>query len=63
MLLGGISNDPCVQSARGAICRSRLLTATTTTLWQQERDIWQCLEQAWIAHHQGGVRPSLLQVP
>ena len=48
-----------VQSAGGAICRSRLLTVTTT-LRQQGRDIWQFLEQAWIAHHRGGVMPSLL---
>ena len=48
-----------VQSASGAICRSRLLTVTTT-LRQQGRDTWQFLEQAWIAHHRGGVMPSLL---
>ena len=48
-----------VQSASGAVCRSRLLTVTTT-LRQQGRDIWQFLEQAWIAHHRGGVTPSLL---
>ncbi|MCP9899394.1 transposase [Cyanobium sp. Cruz CV13-4-11] len=48
-----------VQSTSGAICRSRLLTVTTT-LRQQGRDIWQqFLEQAWIAHHRGGVMPSL----
>jgi transposase len=51
-----------VQSASGAICRSRLLTVTTT-LRQQGRDIWQFLEQAWIAHHRGGVMPSLLPDP
>jgi transposase len=51
-----------VQSANGAICRSRLLTVTTT-LRQQGRDIWEFLEQAWIAHHRGGVMPSLLQDP
>ena len=51
-----------VQSASGAICRSRLLTVTTT-LRQQERDIWQFLEQAWIAHHRRGVMPSLLPIP
>ena len=51
-----------VQSASGAICRSRLLTITTS-LRQQERDIWQFLEQAWIAHHRRGVMPSLLPVP
>ena len=48
-----------VQSRGGAICRSRLLTVTTT-LRQQGRDIWQFLEQAWIAHHHGEVMPSLL---
>ena len=37
-----------VQSRQGAICRSRLLTVTTT-LRQQGRDIWDFLEQAWIA--------------
>ena len=48
-----------VQSRQGAICRSRLLTVTTT-LRQQGRDVWSFLEQAWIAHHCGGVMPSLL---
>ncbi len=51
-----------VQSRQGAICRSRLLTVTTT-LRQQGRDAWQFLEQAWIAHHRGGVMPSLLPDP
>jgi len=51
-----------VQSAAGGICRSRLLTVTTT-LRQQGRDVWQFLEQAWIAHHRGGVMPSLLPDP
>ena len=51
-----------VQSAGGAICRARLLTVTTT-LRQQRRDVWQFLEQAWIAHHHGGVMPSLLPDP
>ena len=51
-----------VQSSSGAICRSRLLTVTTS-LRQQERDAWQFLEQAWIAHHRGGVMPSLLPDP
>jgi transposase len=51
-----------VQSRHGAICRSRLLTVTTT-LRQQVRDVWQFLEQAWIAHHRGGVMPSLLPDP
>lgn len=51
-----------VQSHQGAICRSRLLTVTTT-LRQQGRDVWQFLEQAWIAHHRGGMMPSLLPDP
>jgi transposase len=51
-----------VQSAQGALCRSRLLTVTTT-LRQQGRDVWDFLERAWIAHHQGGVMPSLLPDP
>jgi Transposase IS66 family. len=51
-----------VQSTKGAICRSRLLTVTTS-LRQQGRDVWQFLEQAWIAHHRGGVMPSLLPKP
>jgi transposase len=48
-----------VQSARGANCRSRLLTVTAT-LRQQGRDVWSFLEQAWIAHRLGGVMPSLV---
>jgi len=51
-----------VQSRQGAICRSRLLTVTTS-LRQQGRDVWQFLEQAWIAHHHGGVMPTLLPDP
>jgi transposase len=51
-----------VQSASGAICRSRLLTVTTT-LRQQGRDVWEFLELAWIAHQRGGVMPSLLPDP
>jgi transposase len=51
-----------VQSRQGAICRSRLLTVTTT-LRQQGRDVWQFLEQAWVAHHRGGEMPSLLPDP
>jgi hypothetical protein len=51
-----------VQSRQGAICRSRLLTVTTT-LRQQGRDVWQFMEQAWVAHHRGGVMPSLLPHP
>jgi transposase len=48
-----------VQSRQGGICRSRVLTITTS-LRQQGRDVWKFLEQAWIAHHRGGVMPSLL---
>ena len=51
-----------VQSRQGAICRSRLLTVTTT-LRQQGRDVWQFIEQTWVAHHRGGVMPSLLPHP
>jgi len=51
-----------VQSRQGAICRSRLLTVTTF-LQQQGRDVWQFLEQAWVAHLRGGVMPSLLPDP
>jgi len=51
-----------VQSRQGGICRSRLLTVTTT-LRQQGRDIWPFLEQTWIAHHRGGEMPSLLPDP
>jgi hypothetical protein len=56
------SDSQDVQSRPGAICRSRLLTVTTSRR-QQGRDIWGCLEQAWIAHHRSGVRPSLLPDP
>ncbi|MEB3308564.1 MAG: transposase, partial [Cyanobacteriota bacterium] len=56
------SNSRGVQSTKGAICRSRLLTVTTS-LRQQGRDVWQFLEQAWIAQHRGGVMPSLLPEP
>jgi transposase len=37
-----------VKSAIGALCRSHLLTVTNT-LRQQCRDVWQFMEQAWIA--------------
>jgi transposase len=47
------------QSSSGAVCRSRLLTVSTI-LRQQGRDVWEFLEQSWIAHHRGGVMPSLL---
>jgi hypothetical protein len=48
-----------VQSRAGGLCRSRLLTVTDT-LRQQGRDVWEFLEQAWIAHRLGGVLPSLM---
>ena len=51
-----------VQSASGAVCRSRLLTVTTS-LRQQGRNVWEFLKQAWVAHHRGGVMPSLLPDP
>ncbi|MFN9621253.1 MAG: hypothetical protein ACK587_00220 [Cyanobacteriota bacterium] len=51
-----------MQPAKGALCRSRRLTVTTT-LRQQGRDVWDFLEQAWIAHHQGRLMPSLLPDP
>jgi transposase len=51
-----------VQPAKGALCRSRRLTVTTT-LRQEGRDVWDFLEQAWIAHHQGRLMPSLLPDP
>ena len=48
--------------ARGAVCCSRLLTFTST-LRQQGRDVWQILEQDWIAHQRDRVIPSLLLDP
>lgn len=51
-----------VQSRQGAICHSRLLTVATS-LRQQGRDMWGLLEQAWIAHHCGGMMSSLLPDP
>jgi transposase len=48
-----------VQSKTGAFCRIRLLTVCTR-LRQQGRDLWDFLEQAWMAHRHGGVMPSLL---
>jgi hypothetical protein len=47
---------------RGAIYRSRLLTVTTTKR-QQGWDVWVSLEQAWSAHHSGGVISELLIDP
>jgi hypothetical protein len=38
-----------VRSAKGGICRSRLLTVTTT-LRQHGRESWPFLEKAWIAN-------------
>ena len=55
-------NSRGVQSSQGAICRSRQLTVITTPR-QQGRAVWQFLEQAWLAHHRGGVMPSLLPDP
>jgi hypothetical protein len=40
--------------------RCKRLLTVTTTLRQQGRDVWGFLEQAWFAHHRGGVMPSLL---
>jgi transposase len=37
-----------------------LLLTVTTTLRRLVGDIWQFLEQAWIAHHRGGVMPLLM---
>jgi hypothetical protein len=33
------------------------------TLRQQGRDVWQFLEQDWIAQHLGGIMPALLPDP
>ena len=41
------------------ICRSRLLTVTST-LRKQDHNVWEFLEKAWIAHQYSGVMPSLL---
>ncbi len=51
-----------VQSTSGAIGRSRLLIVTTT-LRTQGRDVWEFLEQPWIAHHRSALMPSLLPDP
>ena len=58
-ITGLLSNSRGVQPANGSLCRSCLLTVTTT-LRQQGRDVWDFLEQAWIAHLRGGEMPSLL---
>ena len=48
-----------VQSQRGALCQSRLLTVTTT-LKQQGRDVMAFLVEAWEANRTGQPAPSLL---
>ena len=48
-----------VQSQRGALCQSRLLTVTTT-LKQQGRDVMAFLVEAWVAHKNEQPAPSLL---
>jgi len=48
-----------VQSRRGGLCQSRLLTVTTS-LKQQGRDVLGFLVQAWNAHYHGSQAPSLL---
>ncbi len=44
------------------ICRSRLLTVTTT-LRQHGRELWPFLEKEWMAHHRGDEMPSLVPDP
>jgi transposase len=46
-----------VQSKTGALCRIRLLTVCTS-LQQQGRDLWEFLEQAWMAHRHEVEMPS-----
>jgi len=48
-----------VQSQRGALCQSRLLTVTTA-LKQQGRDVMAFLAEAWEANRTGQPAPSLL---
>ena len=48
-----------VQSQRGALCQSRLLTVTTT-LKLQERNVMAFLVEAWEANRKGLPAPSLL---
>jgi hypothetical protein len=48
-----------VQSQKGALCQSRLLTVTTS-LKQQGRDMMAFLVEAWEAHNKGLPAPSLL---
>jgi hypothetical protein len=54
---------PILLQGFSGMCRSVSLLTVTTTLRQQGRDVWQFLEQAWVAHHRGGVMPSLLPDP
>lgn len=51
-----------VQSAKGALCRRRLLTVIPS-LRAQGKDIWPFLEQAWMACPLRGEMPSLLSDP
>ena len=51
-----------VHSASSTIYRYRLFTFTTTRK-QHGRDVWQLLEQEWVAHHRNEVMPSLLANP
>ena len=44
-------------------CQLLLKMTVTTSLRQQGRDVWQFMEQAWVAHHRGRVMPSLLPDP
>jgi transposase len=48
-----------VQSRRGGLCQSRLLTVTTS-LKQQGRDVLEFLVEAWNAHYHGLPAPSLM---
>ena len=41
-----------IQWANGAICGAHVVT-DTPTLRPQERDVWDVLEQVWIAHQRG----------
>jgi transposase len=61
-ITGLLTNSRGLQSANGALCRSRLPTVSTT-LRQQGRDVCNFLEKVWIAHHHGGLMPSLLPDP
>jgi hypothetical protein len=48
-----------IQSQRGGLCQSRLLTVTTS-LKQQGRDVMALLVESWEAHKTGQPAPSLL---